>query len=114
MKHDQDQGLIKISLLVTGIIFSLAQLIFHDFLDFMTYSRSSHPEVFCKKGILKKFRKIHRKIPVPEFLFRPQVCIFIKKETLAQVFSYEFCKIFKNTFFTEHFRTTASDTHNVF
>ena len=31
-------------------------------------------------------------------------CNFIKKETLAQVFSYEFCEISKNTFFTEHFR----------
>ena len=31
-----------------------------------------------------------------------------KKETLAQVFSCEFSKISKNTFFTEHFRTTAS------
>ena len=29
-------------------------------------------------------------------------------ETLAQVFSYEFCEISKNTFFTEHIRTTAS------
>ena len=29
---------------------------------------------------------------------------FIKKETLAQVFSYEFCEISKNTFFTEHLR----------
>ena len=28
---------------------------------------------------------------------------FIKKETLSQVFSHEFCEIFKNTFFTEHF-----------
>ena len=33
---------------------------------------------------------------------------FIKKETLAQLFSCEFCQIFKNTFFTEHPRTTAS------
>ena len=33
---------------------------------------------------------------------------FIKKETLAQVFSCEFCEIFKNTFFTEHLQTTAS------
>ena len=32
----------------------------------------------------------------------------IKKETLAQVFSYEFCEISKNTFFTEHFWATAS------
>ena len=34
---------------------------------------------------------------------------FIKKETLAQVFSCEFCEIFKNTFFTEHLWTTASE-----
>ena len=33
-----------------------------------------------------------------------EVCIFIKKETLAQVFSCEFCEIFKNIFFTEHLR----------
>ena len=39
---------------------------------------------------------------------QPQVCKFIKKDTLAQVFSCEFCKISTNTFFTEHLRTTAS------
>ena len=33
---------------------------------------------------------------------------FTKNETLAQVFSREFCEIFKNTFFTEHLRATAS------
>ena len=33
---------------------------------------------------------------------------FIKKETLAQVFSREFCKIFKNIFSTEHLSTSAS------
>ena len=32
----------------------------------------------------------------------------IKKETLAQESSCEFCEIFKNTFFTEHLRATAS------
>ena len=31
-----------------------------------------------------------------------------KKETLARVFSCEFSEISKNTFFTEHLRTTAS------
>ena len=30
------------------------------------------------------------------------VCKFIKKETLAQLSSYEFCEIFKKTFITEH------------
>ena len=31
-----------------------------------------------------------------------EVCNFIKKGSLAQVFSCEFCKSFKNTFFIEH------------
>ena len=31
-----------------------------------------------------------------------QACNFIKKETLAQVVSCEFCEISKNIFFTEH------------
>ena len=52
--------------------------------------------------------KIHRKTPVQEPLFkescRPASCNFLKKETLAHVFSYEFCEISKNTFFTEHLR----------
>ena len=37
-----------------------------------------------------------------------QACNFIKKGTLAQVLFCVFCEISKNTFFTEHFRTTAS------
>ena len=36
---------------------------------------------------------------------------FIKKETLSQVVSYEFCEISKNTFFTEHLLETASVSH---
>ena len=38
----------------------------------------------------------------------PQACNFIKKETLTQVFSCEFCEISNNTFFTQHIRTTDS------
>ena len=30
---------------------------------------------------------------------RPEACNFIKKETLVQVFSWEFCEIYKNTFY---------------
>ena len=30
---------------------------------------------------------------------RPQACKFIKKETLAEMFSCQFCEISKNTFF---------------
>ena len=37
-----------------------------------------------------------------------RACNFIKKETLAQVFSCEFCEISKNTFFTEYLLATGS------
>ena len=57
-----------------------------------------------------------RKTQVPEQLFeikfQPEPCNFIKKEALAQVFSCEFCEIFKNTFFTEHPQTTAFSPQN--
>ena len=46
------------------------------------------------------------------------VFLFIKKKSLAEVFSCEFCEIFKNTFFIEHLRGTASvkmcETHSSF
>ena len=35
----------------------------------------------------------------------------VKKEALAQVLSCEFCEIFKNTYFTEHLRVTATEYH---
>ena len=38
------------------------------------------------------------------FVLRPEACNYIKDENLARVFSCEFCKISKNTFFTEHLR----------
>ena len=47
----------------------------------------------------------HQRCPIKKGL-RPAT--LLKKETLAQVFSYEFCEIFRNTFFTEHLWTTAS------
>ena len=36
-------------------------------------------------------------------------CNFIRKETLARVFSSEFCEISKNTIFTKHVWATASE-----
>ena len=35
-------------------------------------------------------------------------CNFIKRETLVQVFSCEFCQISESTSFTEHLWTTTS------
>ena len=43
-----------------------------------------------------------------------EVCNFIKKETLAQMFSCEICEISKNTFFIENLQVTASDFKNRF
>ena len=60
-------------------------------------NRSSGPEVFCKKDVLKNFAKFTGK-------HLCQSIFFNKVAGLAQVFSCEFCKILKNTFFTEHLR----------
>ena len=69
------------------------------------------PEMFCKKGALKHFVKFTGK-HLHQGLFFNKVaggaCNFIKKETQAQVFSCEFCEIFKNTFLTDHLWITAS------
>ena len=43
----------------------------------------------------------------------PEACNFIKKETLAKVFSCDFCEICKNTFFTEHLWTSASEFYQI-
>ena len=60
------------------------------FLEKILYKfRSSRMEVFCKKG--KKLKKIHRKTA----------------QVPAQMFSCEFCEIYKNTYFVEHLRTAA-------
>ena len=64
--------------------------------------RSSRPEVFCKKGVLRNFTKFTGKHLCQRLFFNKvsgKGCNFIKKETLAQAFSCEFCEIFKNTFF---------------
>ena len=80
--------------------------------------RSSHQRCSVRKGALRNFTKFTgkhpcqslffdkvaglRKTPVPECLF-----------CLAQVFSSEFCEIFKNTFLTEHLWATASTLNRV-
>ena len=56
------------------------------------WDRSSHPEVFCKKGVLRNLAKIHRKTPVPELL------------SDAVVFMWNFAKFLRKPFLTEHLR----------
>ena len=63
----------------------------------MVYSifKKQPPEVFYKKRCSKKFRETPKTI---------------KKETTpTQVFSYEFCKSFMNTYVVGHLRMAASD-----
>ena len=76
-----------------------------------TMSRISHQRCSIKKGFLKISQKFTENTCARvSFLIKlkePEACNFIKKETLAQVFSCEFCGISKNTF-TEHLRTTTS------
>ena len=54
--------------------------------------RSSRPEVFCKKGVFKNFTKFTGKNLCQSFFFnKVNFSIkFIKKESLAQVFSVNF------------------------
>ena len=44
-------------------------------------TRSSRLDMFCEKDVLRNVKKIYRKTPVPESLFkkscRPQACNFI-------------------------------------
>ena len=65
-------------------------------------ARSSCPEMFHKKGVLEISQNSQENTCAGvSFLTKWQAsaCIFIKKETLAQVFSCKFCEIFKNIFF---------------
>ena len=59
-------------------------------------SRSSRPEVFCKKFVLKNFTKIHRKTPVPESFFNKiaglKPATLLKKRLWHRCFPVNFVK----------------------
>ena len=65
----------------------------------MSNDRSSRPDVFCEKGVLRNFAKFTGKHLCQSLFFNKVAGLsFIKKEALAQVFSSEFCEISMNTF----------------
>ena len=73
---------------------------------------SSRPEVFCKKGVLRNFAKFTGKY-LCQSLFFIKVAGWsrlIKRDTVAQVFSCEFCKISRNTFSYRTPPVVASET----
>ena len=79
--------------------------------DYDRKKHSSRRRCSLKNVVLKNSIKFTGKNLCQSLFFNKVSCAagnFIKKETLAQVFSCEFCKIFKNNFFTEDFRETAS------
>ena len=77
---------------------------------------------FCKKSLYEYKSHLYTKAAVQRFSVKSilrnfakftgkrlcQSLFFNKKETLAQVFSCDFCEISKNPFFIEHLGTTAS------
>ena len=82
----------------------------------MTIFRSSLPEMFCNKGVLRNFAKFTGKHLFQSLFFnklaRLRPVTFLKKESLAQVFSCKFCEVSKNTFFYRIPSAAASVYYN--
>ena len=58
--------------------------------------RSSCPNAFCKKSVLRNCAKFAGKLLFQTLFFK--TCNFIEKESRARVFSCQFYEISKNTF----------------
>ena len=71
---------------------------------FKFYQRQPPEVFFIEKGVLINFLIFTGK-QLYQSLFLS--CNFIKEQSPTQGLSYEFCKIFQNNFFTEHFWMTA-------
>ena len=78
----------------------------------LSLCRGSHLRCSVKNGILRNFSKFTGKHVCQSLFFlvklQAEACNFIKGETLALMFYFEFFEISKNTFFIEHLRATAS------
>ena len=71
-------------------------------------NRPSHRSSYRRYSVKKVFLEISQTSQENTCARDSIYCNFIKKEYLALTFSCEFCKIFKNTFFTEQLGPTAS------
>ena len=107
--HNSLHYLTTIMKLMTPFCYSLSQTLetFSQLMPFRsmflfnaTYDfRSSRPEVFCKKGILKISQNLQENACATVSF---EACTLIKKENLAQVFSCEYCEILRRPFYVEH------------
>ena len=73
--------------------------------------RSSHPKVFCKKVVLKNLTVFTGKHPCSILSLNKVLGLQVASlgtKMIAQKFSSEFRKIFKNTYLVEHLQTAIS------
>ena len=66
---------------------------------------------YCPEGVVQRCSVKKMFIEISQ-KSQENTCVrvsFLMKMTPAQVFSYEFCEMFKNILFKEHLRATASD-----
>ena len=75
------------------------------FAEFHHFTETATGGVLQKKAFNSN---IYRKAPVLESLCRFSGLQFYEKETPTLMLSCEYCETFKNTYFEEHLRTTAS------
>ena len=77
----------------------------------ITENRSIHRRCIIKRDALKNFAKFTRKYLYQSLVFNEVAGLYLQlylKKALAQVFSCEFCNIFKNFFCTKLHQATAS------
>ena len=98
------------------VFFYHCKSLFKTFRDIRN-NRSSHQRCSMKKGIVKNFTTFTGKHLCQSLFFNKvtglRLATLLKKETLTQVFSREFCKILKNTYFEEH-QQHVSEARNYF
>ena len=75
------------------------------------YKRKAVAQTCSVKKVFLEISQNSQENTCARVSFLIAACNFIKKETLAQVFPCEFCKISKNNFFTEHFWVTVVDLY---
>ena len=85
LKRDSNTGILQLEVATRGVLWKKL---------FLKISQNSQKNTSARVSFLTKLQASELQL--------------YKKETLALVFSWEFCEIFKNTFFTEHLRTAAS------
>ena len=75
---------------------------------FALKGRSSRPEVFCKKGVLRNFAKFKGKHPCQRLFFNKvagfRPATLLKKSLWHGCFPLNFAKFLRTPFVTEHLR----------